>query len=184
MHEWWSQLPNQISWMMWRQDLSKLWALWKGCDSKTAAHPNISSCFCVLIVLQYFPGLIQQGAYIAIRLFQIHDKNTPWKSFLVVVEGASKNDENHKTELPDEEYDVARSKISELSFAESGNYQNLTAIQENMTTLHENGATDCKSSDTGRPQETPVSTTLHDLSVLHTQTDSLQSPLHTLVIIE
>ncbi|XP_015266156.1 PREDICTED: GDNF-inducible zinc finger protein 1 [Gekko japonicus] len=119
------------------------------------------------------------------RHTSIHDKNTPWKSFLVVV-GASKNDEDQKTELPDEEYDAARSKISEklLSFPENGHYQNLTAIQGNMTALQENGSpavTDCKSAG---PQETPLGTTLHDLTVLHTQTDSLQPPLHTLVNME
>ncbi|XP_053140828.1 GDNF-inducible zinc finger protein 1 isoform X2 [Hemicordylus capensis] len=124
------------------------------------------------------------------RHTSIHDKNTPWKSFLVVVEGASKNDEDHKTELPDEEYDVAHSKISEklLSFSENGHYQSLTAIQGNMTALHENQGsplvTDCKSGSTGGAQEAPIGTTLHDLTVLHTQTDSLQPPLHTLVNME
>ncbi|XP_060088727.1 GDNF-inducible zinc finger protein 1 [Heteronotia binoei] len=119
------------------------------------------------------------------RHTSIHDKNTPWKSFLVVV-GASKNDEYQKMELPDEEYDVAHSKISEklLSFPENGHYHNLTAVQGNVTALHENGSpevTDCKSSG---PQEAPLGTTLHDLTVLHTQTDSLQPPLHTLVNME
>ncbi|XP_077169118.1 GDNF-inducible zinc finger protein 1 [Paroedura picta] len=118
------------------------------------------------------------------RHTSIHDKNTPWKSFLVVV-GASKNDEDQKTELPDEEYNGARSKISEvLPFPENGHYQTLAAMQGNVTALHENGSpavTDCKSAG---PQEAPLGTTLHDLTVLHTQTDSLQPPLHTLVNME
>ncbi|XP_061478471.1 GDNF-inducible zinc finger protein 1 isoform X2 [Rhineura floridana] len=123
------------------------------------------------------------------RHTSIHDKNTPWKSFLVVVEGASKNDEDHKMELPDAEYDVAHSKISEklLSFSENGHYQSLTAIQGSVTALHENespAVTDCKSGGTSGPPEAPIATTLHDLTVLHTQTDSLQPPLHTLVTIE
>ncbi|CAI5769283.1 GDNF-inducible zinc finger protein 1 [Podarcis lilfordi] len=120
------------------------------------------------------------------RHTSIHDKNTPWKSFLVVVEGASKNDEDHKTEA---DYNVARSKISEklLSFSENGHYQGLTAIQGNMTALHENGSsavTDCKSKGAAGSPETAVATTLHDLTVLHTQTDSFQPPLYTLVTIE
>ncbi|XP_042297783.1 GDNF-inducible zinc finger protein 1 [Sceloporus undulatus] len=122
------------------------------------------------------------------RHTSIHDKNTPWKSFLVVVEGASKNDEDSKREL-DEENGMTHSKISEklLSFSENGHYQTLTAVQENLTALHENGPpsiTNCKLAGTTVSQETPTAATLHDLTVLHTQTDSLQPPLHTLVNME
>lgn len=120
--------------------------------------------------------------------FQIHDKNTPWKSFLVIVEGASKNDEGHKTELPDEEYDVSP-KIPEklLSFSENGHYQNLTAVPGSVTALHDNGSatgTDCKSDGTPGPQEALIATTLSELTVLHTQTDSIQPQLHALVNME
>uniref|UniRef100_A0A8C6X7E1 GDNF inducible zinc finger protein 1 n=2 Tax=Elapinae TaxID=42168 RepID=A0A8C6X7E1_NAJNA len=123
------------------------------------------------------------------RHTSIHDKNTPWKSFLVVVEGASKNDEDHKTELPDEEYDGPRPKLPEklLSFSENGHYQSLTAVQESMTAGHENGSssvTDCKLRPAAGSQEAPIATALHDLTVLHTQTDSLQPPLHNLVNVE
>ncbi|XP_066495227.1 GDNF-inducible zinc finger protein 1 [Tiliqua scincoides] len=116
------------------------------------------------------------------RHTSIHDKNTPWKSFLVVVEGASKNNEDHKTELPDEEYNVARSKITEklLSFSENGHYQSLTSLQENGSSM----VTDCKSGSAAGVQEAPITTALHDLTVLHAQTDSLQPPLHTLVNME
>ncbi|KAL7991278.1 hypothetical protein Chor_015534 [Crotalus horridus] len=119
----------------------------------------------------------------------IHDKNTPWKSFLVVVEGTSKNDEDHKTELPDEEYDGSHPKLSEklLSFSENGHYQSLTAVQESMTSVHENrssSVTDCKLRPAVGSQEAPIATALHDLTVLHTQTDSLQPPLHNLVNME
>ncbi|KAK9411150.1 GDNF-inducible zinc finger protein 1-like [Crotalus adamanteus] len=123
------------------------------------------------------------------RHTSIHDKNTPWKSFLVVVEGTSKNDEDHKTELPDEEYDGSHPKLSEklLSFSENGHYQSLTAVQESMTAVHENGSssvTDCKLRPAVGSQEAPIATALHDLTVLHTQTDSLQPPLHNLVNME
>lgn len=119
---------------------------------------------------------------------QIHDKNTPWKSFLVIVEGASKNDEGHKTELPDEEYDVSP-KLPEklLSFSENSHYQNLTAVPGSVTALHDNGSatgTDCKSDGTPGPQEALIATTLSELTVLHTQTDSIQPQLHALVNME
>ncbi|XP_015671466.1 GDNF-inducible zinc finger protein 1 [Protobothrops mucrosquamatus] len=123
------------------------------------------------------------------RHTSIHDKNTPWKSFLVVVEGTSKNDEDHKTELPDEEYDGSHPKLSEklLPFSENGHYQSLTVVQESMTAVHENGSssvTDCKLRPATGSQEAPIATALHDLTVLHTQTDSLQPPLHNLVNME
>ncbi|XP_020649314.3 GDNF-inducible zinc finger protein 1 [Pogona vitticeps] len=123
------------------------------------------------------------------RHTSIHDKNTPWKSFLVVVEGASKNDEDQKTELPDEDYDMAHSKISEklLPFSENGHYQTLTTVQGNMTALQENGSpsiTDGKLTVTAGSQEAAIPPSLHNLTVLHTQTDSLQPPLHTLVNME
>nr|XP_009486531.1 PREDICTED: GDNF-inducible zinc finger protein 1 [Pelecanus crispus] len=122
------------------------------------------------------------------RHTSIHDKNTPWKSFLVIVEGASKNDEGHKTELPDEEYDVSP-KIPEklLSFSENGHYQNLTAVPGSVTALHNSGSaagTDCKSDGTPGPQEALIATTLSELTVLHTQTDSIQPQLHALVNME
>ena len=120
--------------------------------------------------------------------FQIHDKNTPWKSFLVIVEGASKNDESHKTELPDEEYDISP-KIPEklLSFSENGHYQNLPAVPGSVTALHDSGSAtgpDCKSDGTPGPQEALIATTLSELTVLHTQTDSIQPQLHALVNME
>ncbi|KAL2305631.1 hypothetical protein Nmel_003513 [Mimus melanotis] len=108
------------------------------------------------------------------RHTSIHDKNTPWKSFLVIVEGAAKNDtEGHKTELPDEEYEVSP-KIPEklLSFAENSPYQSLAAAPGNG-----NSSTDCKASGA---QEA----LLGELGVLHTQTDSGQPQLHALVNME
>ncbi|XP_003215297.1 GDNF-inducible zinc finger protein 1 isoform X2 [Anolis carolinensis] len=123
------------------------------------------------------------------RHTSIHDKNTPWKSFLVVVEGASKNDEDPKTELPDEEYDMTHPKISEklLSFPENGHYQNLAVVQESLTGLRANGpsaVTNCKVSGSAGSQEGLAAAALHDLTVLHTQADSLQPSLQTLVNIE
>ncbi|KAM8809296.1 LOW QUALITY PROTEIN: GDNF-inducible zinc finger protein 1-like [Eudromia elegans] len=122
------------------------------------------------------------------RHTSIHDKNTPWKSFLVIVEGASKSDEGHKTELPDEEYDVS-AKIPEklLSFSENGHYQNLTAVSGTVTALHDSGSAtgaNCKSDGTPGPQEALIATTLSELTVLHTQTDSIQPQLHALVNME
>lgn len=104
---------------------------------------------------------------------QIHDKNTPWKSFLVIVEGAAKNDEGHKTELPDEEYEVSP-RIPEklLSFPENSPYQGLAAGPGSG-----NSGTDCKASGA---QES----LLGELTVLHTQTDSGQPQLHALVNME
>jgi len=120
--------------------------------------------------------------------FQIHDKNTPWKSFLVIVEGASKNEEAHKTELPDEEYDVSP-KMPEklLSFSENGHYQSFTAVPGGVTALHDSSSatgTDCKSDGTLGPQGALIATTLSELTVLHTQTDSIQPQLHALVNME
>ncbi|EOB01810.1 GDNF-inducible zinc finger protein 1, partial [Anas platyrhynchos] len=122
------------------------------------------------------------------RHTSIHDKNTPWKSFLVIVEGAAKNDEGHKTELPDEDYDVSP-KMPEklLSFSENGHYQSLAAVPGSVTALHDSGSapgTDCKSDGTPGPQEALTATTLSELTVLHTQTDSIQPQLHALVNIE
>ncbi|XP_035421351.1 GDNF-inducible zinc finger protein 1 isoform X3 [Cygnus atratus] len=122
------------------------------------------------------------------RHTSIHDKNTPWKSFLVIVEGASKNDEGHKTELPDEDYDVSP-KMPEklLSFSENGHYQSLAAVPGSVTALHDSGSapgTDCKSDGTPGPQEALIATTLSELTVLHTQTDSIQPQLHALVNME
>ncbi|XP_062346728.1 GDNF-inducible zinc finger protein 1 isoform X1 [Cinclus cinclus] len=108
------------------------------------------------------------------RHTSIHDKNTPWKSFLVIVEGASKNDtEGHKTELPDEDYEVSP-KIPEklLSFPENSSYQSMAAVPGSG-----NSSTDCKASGA---QEA----LLGELTVLHTQMDSGQSQLHALVNME
>lgn len=100
----------------------------------------------------------------------------------------SKNDEGHKTELPDEEYHMSP-KITEklLSFSENGHYQNLTAVPGSVTALHDNSSTivtDCKSDGTVGPQEALIATTLSELTVLHTQTDALQPQLHALVNME
>lgn len=104
------------------------------------------------------------------------------------MEGASKNDEGHKTELPDEEYDMSP-KIPEklLPFPENGHYQSLAAVPGSVTPLHDNSSaagTDCKSDGTPRPQEALMATTLSELTVLHTQTDSAQPQLHALVNME
>ncbi|XP_054239605.1 GDNF-inducible zinc finger protein 1 [Indicator indicator] len=115
------------------------------------------------------------------RHTSIHDKNTPWKSFLVIVKGASKNDEAHKTELPDEEYDMSP------KIPENGHYQGLAIVPGSVITLHEDSSatgTDCKSDGTPRPQEGLMATTLSELTVLHTQTDSVQPQLHALVNME
>uniref|UniRef100_A0A8D0GID8 GDNF inducible zinc finger protein 1 n=1 Tax=Sphenodon punctatus TaxID=8508 RepID=A0A8D0GID8_SPHPU len=119
------------------------------------------------------------------RHTSIHDKNTPWKSFLVIVEGVSKNDEGHKTEIPDEGYNGSP-KISEklLSFSENSHYQSLTAVQGTVTPPHEHSsptAADCKLDANVVPQEALIATTLNELTVLHTQTDSIQPQLHALV---
>ncbi|XP_071594890.1 GDNF-inducible zinc finger protein 1 [Heliangelus exortis] len=122
------------------------------------------------------------------RHTSIHDKNTPWKSFLVIVEGASKNEEGHKTELPDEEYEVSP-KIPEklLSFPENGHYQSLAAVPGAVPALHHSSSatgTACKAAGTAGPQEALMATTLSELTVLQTQTDSIQPQLHALVNME
>lgn len=104
------------------------------------------------------------------------------------MEGVSKNNEGHKTELPDEEYDMSP-KISEklLSFSENSHYQHLTAVPGNVTALHDNSSTtvtDCKSDGTMGPQEVLIATTLSELTVLHSQTEAIQPQLHALVNME
>lgn len=123
--------------------------------------------------------LITRSTFSLFVCFQIHDKNTPWKSFLVIVEGASKNDEGHKTELPEEEYD-ASPKIPEklLSFPENGHYQTLAG---SVAALHGSGAaagTDCKSDG---PPGALVGAALGELSALQAQGEAGQPPLHALV---
>lgn len=119
--------------------------------------------------------------WVLVIFFQIHDKNTPWKSFLVIVEGASKNDEGHKTELPDEEYDTSP-KLPEklLPFPENGHYPPLAAAHDSGSAA----GTDCKSTGTPGPQDSLLGTALSELTVLHTQTDPVQPQLHALVNME
>ncbi|XP_030052155.1 GDNF-inducible zinc finger protein 1 [Microcaecilia unicolor] len=115
-----------------------------------------------------------------------HDKNTPWKSFLVVVDGGSKADEGQKTlELHDEDCERSPKPSEKLSpFPENGHYENLTNVPENIASMdenHSNAVIDCKSDDTGVPQEVFIATTLSDLAVLHTQTGSIQPQLQAIV---
>lgn len=104
---------------------------------------------------------------------QIHDKTTPWKSFLVIVDGSPKNGDGHKTEQPDDEY--AASKLSDklLSFAENGHFHNLATVQGSMPAMHEDSPADpaCKSDGPVGSQDTLLATAISELSELTPQTE-------------
>ncbi|KAM9682976.1 GDNF-inducible zinc finger protein 1 [Dama dama] len=107
------------------------------------------------------------------RHTSIHDKTTPWKSFLVIVDGSPKNSDGHKTEQPDDEY--APSKLSDklLSFAENGHFHNLATVQGTMPAMHEDSPTDpaCKSDGPVGSQDTLLATAISELSELTPQTE-------------
>ncbi|KAF4023283.1 hypothetical protein G4228_015188 [Cervus hanglu yarkandensis] len=107
------------------------------------------------------------------RHTSIHDKTTPWKSFLVIVDGSPKNGDGHKTEQPDDEY--AASKLSDklLSFAENGHFHNLATVQGSMPAMHEDSPADpaCKSDGPVGSQDTLLATAISELSELTPQTE-------------
>lgn len=116
------------------------------------------------------------------RHTSIHDKNTPWKSFLVIVDGSPKNDEGHKTEQPDEEY--ASPKLSDklLSFAENSHFHNLSEVQGTVPVVQENSSRDpaCKADDSVVSQDPLLITTMSELNDLTPQPGSMPAQLPSL----
>ncbi|KAM4694865.1 GDNF-inducible zinc finger protein 1 [Discoglossus pictus] len=110
------------------------------------------------------------------RHTSIHDKNTPWKSFLVVLDPDAKGEEGQKSDLAEECEESA--KMAKLTYLENGHYQNVTIMPGTVDILHETNPTSiigCKSDCTLIPQEVFITTTLNQLTVLHTQTDSIHA---------
>ncbi|XP_057559257.1 GDNF-inducible zinc finger protein 1 [Hippopotamus amphibius kiboko] len=107
------------------------------------------------------------------RHTSIHDKTTPWKSFLVIVDGSPKNGDRHKTEQPDEEYAPSRLSDKLLSFTENGHFHNLTTVQGSVPAVHGDSPADpaCKSDGPVGSQDTLLATTIGELSELTPQTD-------------
>lgn len=117
---------------------------------------------------------------------QIHDKTTPWKSFLVIVDGSPKNDDGHKTEQPDEEYATAKLSDKLLSFAENGHFHNLATVQGSVPPVHEDRLADpaCKSDGPMVSQDTLLATAISELSELTPQADPGPEQLHSLTSME
>uniref|UniRef100_A0A8C3YMM8 GDNF-inducible zinc finger protein 1 n=1 Tax=Catagonus wagneri TaxID=51154 RepID=A0A8C3YMM8_9CETA len=120
------------------------------------------------------------------RHTSIHDKTTPWKSFLVIVDGSPKNDDGHKTEQPDEEYAPAKLSDKLLSFAENGHFHNLATVQGSVPTVHEDRPADqaCKSDGPVVSQDTLLATAISELSELTPQADPGPEQLHSLTSME
>lgn len=120
------------------------------------------------------------------RHTSIHDKTTPWKSFLVIVDGSPKNDDGHKTEQPDEEYATAKLSDKLLSFAENGHFHNLATVQGSVPPVHEDRLADpaCKSDGPMVSQDTLLATAISELSELTPQADPGPEQLHSLTSME
>ncbi|XP_053568161.1 GDNF-inducible zinc finger protein 1 [Bombina bombina] len=118
------------------------------------------------------------------RHTSIHDKNTPWKSFLVVLDAADKGDDDddeQKPELKAEDCDSSLKSLSKLTYTENDHYQNVTIMPGTVDILHENSSTSilsCKSDCALIPQEVYIATSLNQLTVLHTQTESIHAMVH------
>lgn len=109
------------------------------------------------------------------RHTSIHDKNTPWKSFLVVLD--PKAEEGHKSDIAEDDEESPKP-AEKLTYSENGHYQNLTVVPGTVDLLQENSTTSilgCKTDCTIIPQEVYIATTLSHLTVLHTQTESIQA---------
>uniref|UniRef100_A0A8D0N6B6 GDNF-inducible zinc finger protein 1 n=2 Tax=Sus scrofa TaxID=9823 RepID=A0A8D0N6B6_PIG len=120
------------------------------------------------------------------RHTSIHDKTTPWKSFLVIVDGSPKNDDGHKTEQPDEEYATAKLSDKLLSFTENGHFHNLATVQGSVPPVHEDRLADpaCKSDGPVVSQDTLLATAISELSELTPQADPGPEQLHSLTSME
>ncbi|XP_075060117.1 GDNF-inducible zinc finger protein 1 [Mixophyes fleayi] len=106
----------------------------------------------------------------------IHDKNTPWKSFLVVLD--PKGEDGEKSELTEEDGEDSPKPAEKLTYSENGHFPNLTVVPGTVDILHENNTTSilgCKADCTIIPQDVYIATTLSHLTVLHTQTESIQA---------
>ncbi|XP_043912298.1 GDNF-inducible zinc finger protein 1 [Protopterus annectens] len=108
------------------------------------------------------------------RHTSIHDKNASWKSFLVIVDGASRQEDYFKGE------EHALPTTQEKPPSCSDTYNSLSTVSEIVTTVQEN---DSKIDGTVL-QETFISTTLNHLPDLQTATDSIQPHLQTMVNVE
>lgn len=111
--------------------------------------------------------------YFSFPLLKIHDKNMPWKSFLVVLD--PKAEDEQKSELTEDSEDSSKP-VEKLTYTENCHYQNLTVVPATVDLLHENHSTSilsCKADCTVLPQEVYIATTLSHLTVLHTQAESI-----------
>ncbi|KAG8583897.1 hypothetical protein GDO81_008593 [Engystomops pustulosus] len=110
------------------------------------------------------------------RHTSIHDKNTPWKSFLVVLD--PKAEDGQKSDLTEDDGEESPKPAEKLTYSENGHYQNLTVVPGTVDLLQENNTTSilgCKTDCTIIPQEVYIATTLSHLTVLHTQSESMQA---------
>ncbi|XP_069624948.1 GDNF-inducible zinc finger protein 1 [Ranitomeya imitator] len=110
------------------------------------------------------------------RHTSIHDKNTPWKSFLVVLD--PKAEEGHKSDLTEDDGEESPKPAEKMTYPENGHYQNLTVVPGTVQLLQENNTTSILGSKTDCtiiPQEVYIATTLSHLTVLHTQSESIQA---------
>ncbi|XP_056423763.1 GDNF-inducible zinc finger protein 1 [Hyla sarda] len=111
------------------------------------------------------------------RHTSIHDKNTPWKSFLVVLDPKAE-EEGQKSDTPGDEGEESPKPAEKMAYTENGHYQNLTVVPGTVDLLQENNTTSilgCKTDCAIIPQEVYIATTLNHLTVLHTQTESIQA---------
>ncbi|XP_044147154.1 GDNF-inducible zinc finger protein 1 [Bufo gargarizans] len=109
------------------------------------------------------------------RHTSIHDKNTPWKSFLVVLD--PKAEEGQKSDVTEDDGEESPKPAEKLNYTENGHYQNLTVVPGTVDLLQENTTSilGCKTDCTIIPQEVYIATSLSHLTVLHTQTESIQA---------
>lgn len=116
------------------------------------------------------------------RHTSIHDKNTPWKSFLVIVDGSPKNDEG-QTEQPDDEYASPKFSDRLLPFGENSHFNNLLEVQSNVPAMQENSSTDtaCKAVVS---QDALLTTSISELGELTPQPGSMTAHLPSLTNME
>ncbi|XP_069811121.1 GDNF-inducible zinc finger protein 1 [Dendropsophus ebraccatus] len=110
------------------------------------------------------------------RHTSIHDKNTPWKSFLVVLD--PKAEDGQKSDIAEDDGEESPKPAEKLTYSENGHYQNLTVVPGTVDLLQESNTTSilgCKTDCAIIPQEVYIATTLSHLTVLHTQTESIQA---------
>ncbi|KAM6144270.1 GDNF-inducible zinc finger protein 1 [Erethizon dorsatum] len=109
------------------------------------------------------------------RHTSIHDKNTPWKSFLVIVDGSPKHDDEHKTEQADEEYVPPKLPEKLLSFAANGHFDSLGTVPDAAPAGQESSAAHaaCKVDASVVSQDALLAPAMGELGELTPQTDSI-----------